>query len=101
MDMITKDDILQYLSEQKLVLEKELNVTKLGLFGSYARSEQTEESDIDLLVEFKPNTPELAEKKERLKSILKSKFYKEVDLCREKYIKPYYKHQILQSVIYV
>jgi hypothetical protein len=22
-------------------------------------------------------------------------------LCREKYIKPYYKHQILQSAIYV
>lgn len=99
--MLTKEDILKYLSEYKTTFEKELNITKLGLFGSYARDEQKPESDIDLIVEFKPDTPELSEKKERLKSIIKSKFRREVDVCREKYLKPYYKQQILQSVIYV
>lgn len=99
--MLNKEDILQYLAEYKATFEKELHITKLGLFGSYARNEQTPESDIDLIVEFKPDTPELLEKKERLKNILQSKFRREVDVCREKYLKPYFKQQILQSAIYV
>jgi len=32
-----------------------LGVTKVGLFGSFARGEQRPESDVDLLVEFDPN----------------------------------------------
>ncbi|MEL7053055.1 MAG: nucleotidyltransferase domain-containing protein [Cyanobacteria bacterium J06634_6] len=29
-------------------------MTELGTFGSYARGEQTESSDVDILVEFDP-----------------------------------------------
>ena len=37
---------------------------KLGIFGFYARSEQTPESDLDLLIEFEDDTPDLTEKKD-------------------------------------
>lgn len=33
---------------------KSLGVSRLGLFGSFARGEQNPDSDIDLLVEFAP-----------------------------------------------
>ena len=99
--MISKTDILTYLSSRKEELFKEYQLEKLGLFGSFATGKETERSDIDILVEFQPNTPQLAEKKMALKTIIKNRFNREVDVCREKYIKPYFKTQILQSAIYV
>jgi len=99
--MINQTDILKFLAEQKLFFQQEFQIIKIGLFGSYARGEQSDKSDIDLIVEFAPNTSELSEKKAQLKSILKKRFNKDVDVCREKYIKPYFKKQILNSTIYV
>ena len=98
--MIAVEEILDFLKEQKPVFERDLKVIKIGLFGSYARGEQTESSDIDLIVEFKPGTEDLATKKEQIKFAVKSRFNKDVDLAREKYLKPYFKKQILQSAIY-
>jgi uncharacterized protein len=53
---MTKHEILATLSEQKPYLEKEFEVSKIGLFGSYAKDRQTDESDIDFYVEFKRKT---------------------------------------------
>ena len=99
--MIKKEDILAFLSANKKELLTEYQLVKIGLFGSFARDENSENSDIDLIVEFKPNTPNLSEKKAKIKALVKQQFNQEVDLCREKYIKPYFKSQILQSAIYV
>lgn len=98
---IKKEDILAYLADKKDDFAAEFQVTKLALFGSFARGEETEESDIDLLIEFAPGTEALSDKKTKIKSHLKNRFEREVDLCREKYIKPYFKSQILKSAIYV
>jgi uncharacterized protein len=99
--MLNKDDILNFLEEQKSAFRNEFQIIKLGLFGSFARNEQSEDSDIDLLVEFAPNTKDLTKKKESIRNLFKSRFNREVDICREKYIKPYFKAQILNSAIYV
>ncbi|HMO41317.1 MAG TPA: nucleotidyltransferase domain-containing protein [Saprospiraceae bacterium] len=99
--MIKKDEILSFLKEHKDQLFSEYQLIRIGLFGSFARDEATANSDIDLIVEFEPNTENLSEKKSKIKDLVAKKFDREVDLCREKYIKPYFKHQILQSVIYV
>lgn len=99
--MILRDEILAFLAARKDTFFADFQLVKLGLFGSFARSEQTDASDIDLIVEFAPDTPGLSAKKKKLKSILQAQFNREVDLCREKYIKPYYKDQILKSAIYV
>lgn len=96
-----KEEILDYLNDKKDELAQQFNVTTLGLFGSYALGQQTEDSDIDLLIEFAPQTEDLLGKKTKIKEMIRSEFYKEVDLCREKYIKPYFRKQILASVIYV
>ncbi len=52
---LTRQQILQALRKHDRVL-KQLSVTRIGLFGSYAREEQTHKSDIDLIVEFKKPT---------------------------------------------
>jgi uncharacterized protein len=50
---VTSDYIISTLRRDKLTLEKDLGVITLALFGSYATRKQTEESDIDLLLEQK------------------------------------------------
>jgi len=98
---LSKSDVLAYLSENKEKFLEEFNLTKLGLFGSFAEEWNTEESDIDIMVDFKPDTPDLRKKKDKIKSLVGSKFGRDVDVCTEKYIKHYYRTQILQSTIYV
>jgi predicted nucleotidyltransferase len=97
----TKKEILKYLTENKSAFKKEFGLIKIGLFGSYAKDQNNNLSDIDLIVEFEPDTEMLFEKKKILKAILRKRFSVEVDLCREKYIKKYYRKQILKSAIYV
>ena len=45
---LTKEKILDFLRENKSLLQKEFGVTKVGLFGSYAREEQEDGSDVDI-----------------------------------------------------
>ena len=48
--MLTKQDIFKTIQDNKETI-KSFGVTEIGLFGSYIRGEQTEESDIDFLVD--------------------------------------------------
>ncbi len=50
--MRRKEQILNLLKQQLPSLKQNFKVKSIGIFGSYAREEQTEKSDIDLLVEF-------------------------------------------------
>ena len=99
--MVNQTQILEYLSANKQDISQKYHLKKLGIFGSYARSEQTSESDLDLLVEFEENTPDLTDKKEFLRKEIQSIFHVHVDICREKYIKPIFRQQILTDAIYV
>ncbi|WP_308013489.1 nucleotidyltransferase family protein [Campylobacter sputorum] len=47
--MLTKDDILKYLSEIKPLLQKD-GIKEIGLFESYAIGEEETNSDVDLVV---------------------------------------------------
>jgi len=99
--MINQNQILNYLSTNKQDISKKYHLTKLGIFGSYARNEQTPESDLDLLVEFEENTTDLTDKKDYLRKEIQSVFNLQVDICREKYIKPIFRQQVLADAIYV
>ena len=94
-------DILNYLSVNKERLLREYHLTQIALFGSLARGEDTQKSDSDLLVEFKPKTDNLYDLKRRLKTEMKSVFDCEVDICRIKYLKPYIKSRIIADAKYV
>jgi hypothetical protein len=50
--MLTQEKILQVLKKEMPYFTTEYGVKKIGIFGSYAKEMQTEQSDIDLFVEF-------------------------------------------------
>ena len=86
--MKTKDQILTFLAQNKKLFRDKYHIVRIGLFGSYARGEQNTNSDIDLLVEFEENTQDLYDLKMQLKDFFRIQLGIEVDICREKYIKP-------------
>ena len=51
--MKSKSEILYLLSLYKPKAEKAYGLTRIGIFGSVARGEQTEESDVDVCYEGK------------------------------------------------
>jgi uncharacterized protein len=98
--MKTKDQILMFLAQNKNLFRDKYHIIRIGLFGSYARGEQNIKSDIDLLVEFEDNTQDLYDLKLQLKDFFLKTLGIEIDICREKYIKPRIKKQILEETVY-
>ncbi len=86
------------LRKLKPFLHQRYFVEKIGYFGSYARNEQNEKSDIDILVSFqKPIGWEFFDLQEFLERELGIK----VDLVSEKALKEQLKQIILKTVKYV
>ncbi|TAL37003.1 MAG: hypothetical protein EPN93_06125 [Spirochaetes bacterium] len=96
-----REDIIKFLEEHKAFMLKEYRVTRIGVFGSIARNEYSDQSDIDLIVEFETDTPDLFELKSRLRYYIHENLSREVDICREKYLKPFARDAILRETIYV
>jgi len=99
--MSSTNEILLFLKENKLFFKTKFHVLKIGIFGSYARNEQGETSDIDIIVEFEENTENLYDKKYELREYLMAQFKTKIDLCREGAIKPIFRNAILKDAIYV
>jgi len=88
-------EIIHILSKILPKIKAQFFVSSLGLFGSFARNEQSTNSDIDLLVEFeKPVGWEFFE----LKNYLESKLHRKVDLVTKKALKKQLKDIILNEV---
>lgn len=47
----TREELLDFLRSRKKSFAEEFSVTRLGIFGSYARGEARDDSDIDIVVE--------------------------------------------------
>jgi hypothetical protein len=75
-------------------------VSKIGLFGSYVRGDQEENSDIDLIVQFKKGEKSYM-KFFKLSEYLESLFDKKVDLLTDVGISPLVKLKIEKEIIYV
>jgi uncharacterized protein len=96
--MLTKTDIEKKLRQMKPSLRELYFVEQLGYFGSFATGDQTNESDIDILVEFsKPLGWEFFD----LKSDLEKEFQRKVDLVSVKALKNQLRDIILKQTIFV
>jgi predicted nucleotidyltransferase len=78
---------------------QEYAVKKIGVFGSVARNEQNDESDIDLLVEF--SRPVGMIMFIRLENFLSERLGKQMDLVTPDVLKPVIGQDVLAGVIYV
>ncbi|MFY9826610.1 MAG: nucleotidyltransferase family protein [Thermoanaerobaculia bacterium] len=76
-----------------------LGARRLGLFGSQARGEATETSDLDFLVEFEPGAKTLDNYMD-LKAFLEDLFGRPVDLVVSEVIKPRLRDAILRETVH-
>lgn len=95
---MTRSEILETLKEVKPLLAEQYKVSKVGLFGSYAKDQQVADSDIDLLVEIEPKLENLA----GVERLLESKLHHKVDVVRlHTHLRERFRQRILKDVIYV
>jgi predicted nucleotidyltransferase len=97
--MTSKEFILSEMKQQKRELQN-LGIVRIGLFGSYVREEQTEKSDIDILLEFEPekeNFDNYMTVYDMLENLFKNE---KVEIVTKNGLSPYIGPQILKEVIY-
>ncbi len=94
----TKQDVFKILYQNRDRL-KGLGVSRIGLFGSFARGEQHPDSDIDLLVEFEPGQKTFDTFME-LSFLLEEIFNRKIELVTVESLSPYLGPHILKEVEY-
>ncbi|WP_375326087.1 nucleotidyltransferase family protein [Flagellimonas sp. GZD32] len=96
--METTQNITTKLSKLKVRLSERYPISSMALFGSYARNEQTDSSDVDILVEF---NGKIGIKFIDLANELEKSLGLKVDLVSKKGVKEQYLNTILSDLIYV
>ncbi len=99
-EMTTKENILSILKSHKHEFSK-FGVLNIGLFGSYLRNEQSEKSDIDLLIDFDPKK-ESFDNYMAVYDIFENIFKNEkIEVVTKNGLSPYIGPKILNEVMYV
>lgn len=97
--MTSREYILNTLKNNKTKFSK-FGVNKIGLFGSYLYHKQTDQSDIDILIDFDPE----AENYDNLMAVydMFEKLFKneKVEIVTLKGLSPYIGPKILKEVVY-
>jgi hypothetical protein len=99
--MTTLQDIQTILRQHLPQVQQKYRIRQLGIFGSFVRGEQTETSDIDLLVEFDPDARFGLLTFCQIESDLSELLQRKVDLVMKDGLKPRIGERILQEVIYL
>ena len=96
--MLSSVDIESKLKQLKPELINRFHVSDIGYFGSYSKGEQTENSDLDILVEFsQPVGWEFF----TLERFLEETLGLKVDLVSSNALKEHIKDSILKQVKYI
>lgn len=95
-----RNDILLFLQTHKGELTQRFGVTSIGLFGSYAREEAREDSDIDIAVEIASEKKSLANFL-GIRRYLEQQLGKPVDLGIESTLKPLVRELVVKEIIHV
>jgi len=99
--MYSQIQILDFLKSQKPFLTSTYQVSKLGLFGSYAKGTQTVDSDVDIILEFEEGTENLLDKRLSLEAFFQSNLGLKVDIARERFLRKSVRDKILSHAIFV
>ena len=96
--MVSSKEIEKKITEIKPFLQKEFLVEQIGYFGSFARGDYSEDSDVDIIVACKRG---LGWKFFDLKDYLESVLGRKVDLVTENSLRKQWKESILNQVKYL
>ncbi len=99
--MIQKQDILNYLKSNQEYYRNQFGVQFIGIFGSFARGEANEDSDIDILYKVEKDKKLSIFKYLKLNRQLEDFFNKKIDLVRDEKLKPQIKRYIQKDLSYV
>lgn len=95
------EEIKEILSSHKEELKEKFKVKEIGIFGSYVRGEQKENSDLDVLVEFEEDEKLSLLEFIHLQNLLSDLLGLKVDLVEKKCLRPYIGKRILQEATYL
>ena len=93
-----KEEVLAIIRKHQQEI-RDLGVKRYGLFGSFVREQDTEQSDIDILVEFEPGQKTF-DNFMTLAFLLEDLLGREVDLVTLESLSPYIGPHILNEVEY-
>jgi predicted nucleotidyltransferase len=97
--MYTLKQILETLKAKKPDLQKRYPISELGVFGSYARGDSNEKSDIDILVDFNDRIDGF--NYIRLAHELEDLFHHKIDIVSRRGIKARYLPYVEKNLIHV
>lgn len=93
-----KDRIVQIISEKKAYLLQKYSLTRIGIYGSVARGQVSDTSDVDIVVEMKPDLLKRSALRQELQEMLHSR----VDVTRySDRMNPSLKLRIDREALYV
>jgi len=96
---VTTDELLNYLKKFKNELREQFGIEEIALFGSYARGEANEESDIDIVI-LKMKEKSFF-KRVQAKEFLEKKLHKKIDLGYFDSMRTFIKNRIKKDLVYV
>lgn len=96
---MNRDEVINLLRVQKQELKDEFGVVRIALFGSYARGDAREDSDIDVVVELtKPDLFSLI----GLKQVIEERTGKRVEIVRMRGgMNDRLRKRIMRDIVYV
>jgi len=97
--MLPSDSILGMLVEHRDRI-RSLGIRRIGVFGSFARGEEHEESDIDILLEFEEGGRSFDAYMD-LKFFLEELLGRDVDLLTVEAVKPAIKNRVWEEAVEV
>lgn len=96
-DKLTKEEILNFLRKNKPFFKEKYGVDEIMLFGSYARDEATQESDIDILIDSKDKSYDALF---YMKELIEQEFKKKVDIFYKDSVRRFIMRFIKEELIY-
>ncbi len=92
-------DLFKYNSENLITYCKKNKISKLLVFGSYAKNTFTDDSDLDLLIEFESNKKPGYLSLARIQRELSEMLNKKVDLHTSEEISKYFRDTVIHEAI--
>ncbi len=95
---MTQKELLDFLKSKKKFLQQEFAIEKIGLFGSYARGDYTQNSDIDLVI---VTSKKSFRNRYALKEYLEKRLQKDIDIGYLDSLRGFIRNNIKDEIIYV
>ena len=99
MKKTSRDEIMLFFKQNSELLNRNFGVTRIGIFGSFAKGAQTASSDIDIVVEMDHSRKNIHSFL-KLKRFLEKEMERKIDLGFEHSLKPAIKEKVIKQIIY-